>query len=98
MLILIGLIFSLSSCGGNYLFQSNPRKSPNVYSPKGPRSKSKTKRYGHSVSKKKVKRKNAVFSNKKKRFGAVVSGYKGEKDVGEKSPSGGRQSGKGRKK
>ncbi len=95
----IVLMFLASSCGdGNSLFKSESKKGPNIYSSKGPRTKSRTKKYSHSVSKKKAKRKNAVFSAKKKRYGSTVSGAKGSKEKGGKSSSGGRKSGKGRKK
>jgi len=97
MLTVACFLFLLSSCGGGSpLFKSESKKGPNIYSSKGPRSKSKTRRYGHSISKKKTKRKNDVFSSKKKRFGSTVSSAKGGK--GGKSSSGGRKSGKGRKK
>lgn len=96
MLIIVCFLFLLSSCGdGNSLFKSESKKGPNVYSPKGPRSKSRTKRYGHSISKKKSKRKNAVFSGTKKRYGSAVSGAK---EKSGKSASGGSKSRKGRKK
>jgi len=99
MLMIVCFLFLLSSCGdGNALFKSESKKGPNIYSSKGPRSKSRTKRYGHSISKKKSKRKNAIFSGKKKRYGSTVSGAKGGKEKGGKSSSGGRKSGKGRKK
>jgi hypothetical protein len=92
-------LFLLSSCGGgDSLFRSESKKGPNIYSSKGPKSKSRTKRYSHSISKKKAKRKNAVFSATKKRYGSSVSGAKGGKEKGGKSSSGGRKSGKGRKK
>ncbi len=100
MLVTVCFIFLLSSCGGGsgVLFKSESKKGPNIYSSKGPKSKSRTKRYGHSISKKKLKRKNASFSSKKKRYGAAVSGGKGGKEKGGKSSSGGRKSGRGRKK
>jgi len=101
VIVLIALCLScfISSCGGkSSLFKSESKKGPNIYSSKGPRTKSRTKRYSHSVSKKKAKRKNATFSPKKKRYGASVSGAKGGKEKGGKSSSGGRKSGKGRKK
>lgn len=98
-ILAVCFLFLLSSCGsGNSLFKSESKKGPNIYSSKGPRSKSRTKRYGHSISKKKSKRKNSVFSASKKRYGSSVSGAKGGKEKGGKSSSGGRKSGKGRKK
>lgn len=97
--LIVALMLVVSSCGdGNSLFKSESKKGPNIYSSKGTRSKSRTKRYAHSISKKKAKRKNAVFSAKKKRYGSTVSGAKGGKEKGGKSSSGGRKSGKGRKK
>ena len=99
ILVTVCFVFLLSSCGGGgSLFSSESKKGPNIYSAKGTKSKSRTKRYGHSVSKKKSKRKNATFSSKKKRYGSTVSGAKGGKEKGGKSSSGGRKSGKGRKK
>ena len=97
--LFIVCLLLLISCGeGDALFKSESKKGPNIFSSKGPRSKSRTKRYGHSISKKKSKRKNQVFSAKKKRYGSAVSGSKGGKEKGGKSSSGGRKSGKGRKK
>jgi len=101
-LFIIGLIFVflIGSCkSGSSLFTSQSKKGPNVYSSKPPRTKSRTKLYGHSVSKKKIKgKKRSVFSSRKKRYGSIVSGAKGGKDKGSKSSKGGRKSGKGRKK
>lgn len=99
MLLVVCFLFLMSSCGdGDSLFKSESKKGPNIYSSKGPRTKSRTKRYSHSISKKKAKRKNATFSPTKKRYGSSVSGAKGGKEKGGKSSSGGRKSGKGRKK
>ena len=100
ILVTVCFVFSLTSCGkgGGSLFTSESKKGPNIYSSKGTRSKSRTKRYGHSISKKKSKRKNAIFSSKKKRYGSTVGGSKGGKEKAGKSSSGGRKSGKGRKK
>jgi len=93
------LCFTASSSFGQVdAFKSKSKKGPNIYSSKGTRSKSRTKRYGHSISKKKSKRKNAIFSSKKKRYGSTVGGSKGGKEKAGKSSSGGRKSGKGRKK
>jgi len=101
-LCVIGLIFVflLSSCGGGgSLFSSESKKGPNIYSSKGPKTKSRTKLYAHSVSKKKIKgSKNQTFSSKKKKYGKTVGGSKGSKNKGAKSSEGGRKSGKGRKK
>ncbi|MBL4594848.1 MAG: hypothetical protein JKX68_13700 [Flavobacteriales bacterium] len=101
-LFIVGLIFIflLSSCGGgSALFKSQSKKGPNIYSSKPPRTKSRSKLYGHSVSKKRIKgKRGSIFSSKKKRYGSVTSGSKGGKDKGAKSSKGGRKSGKGRKK
>jgi len=101
-LFIIGLVFLFifSSCGGgSSLFKSQSKKGPNIYSSKPPRSKSRSKLYGHSVSKKKIKgKKGSLFSSKKKRYGSFTSGSSGGKDKGAKSSKGGRKSGKGRKK
>ena len=100
---IVGLIFVflLSSCGGggSSLFKSQSKKGPNIYSSKPPRTKSRSKLYGHSISKKKIKgKKGSVFSSKKKKYGSFTSGSNGGKDKGDKSSKGGRKSGKGRKK
>lgn len=77
MLITVCFLFLLSSCGeGNSLFKSESKKGPNIYSSKGSWSNSRTKSYGHSISKKKSKRENAVFSGAKKRYGSKVSRIK----------------------
>ena len=99
ILVAVCFLFLLSSCKkGAPLFKSESKKGPNIYSSKRLRTKSRTKQYGHSISKKRSKRKNSVFSSKKKRYGASVSGAKGGKEKAGKSSSGGRKSGKGRKK
>ena len=63
--LLVCLVFLLASCGGDRgvgkLFQGTPRKGPNIYSPQGPKGKSRTQRYGQSVKKKKSKRKNNLY-------------------------------------
>ena len=101
-LFIIGLIFVilLGSCGGgNSLFKSQSKKGPNIYSSKPPRTKSRSKLYGHSISRKRMKgKKGPIFSSKKKRYGSVTSGSKGGKNKEDKSSKGGRKSGKGRKK
>jgi hypothetical protein len=98
-LFIIGFVFVflLSSCGsGGPLFKSQSKKGPNIYSSKPPRTKSRNKLYGHSISKKKTKRKGSIFSTKK-RYGSFTTGS-GGKSKGDKSSKGGRKSGKGRKK
>ena len=82
-------------------FAGKSKKGPNIYSSRGPRTKSRSKLYGHSISKKKLKTKNkSVFSSSKRRYKSVNAkpgkGSKGSK--GSKSATGGRKSGKGRKK
>ncbi len=81
-------------------FSGKSKKGPNVYSPNGPGTKSKSNYYKYSTSKKKSKRgkKQAVFSSKKKRYKSTVTTPGGSKDKGAKTSSGGRKSGKGRKK
>jgi hypothetical protein len=98
---LFGLIFVVfaSSCkSSSPLFKSSSKKGPNIYSSKPPRTKSRSKLYSHSISKKKTKTKGSVFSSKKSRYKSVVSSPKGGKEKGKKESSGGRKSGKGRKK
>ena len=79
-------------------FSGKSKKGPNIYSSKPPRGKSRSKLYGHSISKKKLKRKNkSVFSSKKRKYKSVnAKPSKGDK--GAPGSSGGRKSGKGRKK
>ncbi len=92
--------FFISSCrSGSPLFKSQSKKGPNIYSSNPPMTKSRGKLYVHSISKKKIKgKKKSLFSSKKKRYKSTVSGPKGTKDKGAKESSGGRKSGKGRKK
>lgn len=93
--------FGLGSCkSGSPLFKSASKKGPNIYSSKPPLTKSRSKLYAHSISRKKIKgKKRPLFSSKKKRYKATVAGPKGSgKDKGAKESSGGRKSGKGRKK
>jgi hypothetical protein len=81
-------------------FSGKRKKGPNVESSGGPRTKSKSKLYRHSVSKKslKGKKKQPVFSSKKRRYKSATSAPKGkDKDKSRKS-SGGRKSNKGRNK
>lgn len=99
-LLIIGLIFLLHSCGGgSSLFKSQSKKGPNVYSSKPPRTKSRGKLYSHSISKKRLKKKNkSGFSSKKRRYKSVSSKAKGNKGTSAPGTKGGRKSGKGRKK
>ena len=103
--ILIGLFIICFSANESFgqkkrdAFSGKSKKGPNIYSSKAPRTKSRSKLYGHSISKKKLKRKNkSVFSSSKSRYKSVNSKPKGKGDKGAKSSSGGRKSGKGRKK
>ena len=103
--ILIGLFvlcFSANDIFGQKrkdAFSGKSKKGPNIYSSKAPRTKSRSKLYGHSVSKKKLKKKNkSVFSSSKSRYKSVNSKAKGKGNKGARSSSGGRKSGKGRKK
>ena len=79
-------------------FSGKSKKGPNIYSSKPPRGKSKSKLYGHSISKKKMRKKNkSVFSSTKRKYKSVnAKPSKGDK--GAPGSSGGRKSGKGRKK
>jgi len=89
---------STSSGGTRDAFTGKSKKGPNIYSSKGPRSKSKSKLYQHSISKKRLKKKNkSVFSSKKRRY-KFVNSKPPKDDQGAKSSKGGRKSGKGRKK
>jgi len=100
----IFLVLLVSCCfnackSGSPLFTSSSKKGPNIYSSKPPLTKSRSKLYVHSISKKRIKgKKRPIFSSKKKRYKSTVSGPKGSKDKGAKESSGGRKSGKGRKK
>jgi len=80
-------------------FSGKTKKGPNVYSSRPPRTKNRSKLYAHSISKKRLKRKNkSVFSSTKRRYKSVTSKSKGSSNQNAKSSSGGRKSGKGRKK
>ncbi len=80
-------------------FSAKSKKGPNIHSSKGPRTKSRSKLYSHSISKKKLKNKNrSVFSSKKRRYKSLNAKPKGKGDKGTKSATTGRKSGKGRKK
>ncbi len=80
-------------------FSGKSKKGPNIYSSKPPRTKSRSKLYGHSISKKKLRRKNkSVFSSTKRRYKSVNTKPKSKGDKGANPSTGGRKSGKGRKK
>ena len=113
--ILIGLFVLCSTANSSYgqfwkkksatttkkrdAFAGKSKKGPNIYSSKGPRTKSRSKLYGHSISKKKLKNKNkSVFSSKKRKYKSLNAKPKGKGDKESKSATGGRKSGKGRKK
>lgn len=87
---------STKSRGGD-AFSGKSKKGPNIRTSKSPRGKSRSKLYGHSISKKKLKNKNrSVFSSSRRRYKSVNTKAKG--DNNSKSATGGRKSGKGRKK
>jgi hypothetical protein len=104
--ILIGLFVFCASATVSFgqnkrkkdAFTSKSKKGPNIYSSKPPKGNSKSKLYGHSISKKKTrKRKSSIFSSTRKKYKtANVKSSKGSRSAG--SSSGGRKSGKGRKK
>jgi hypothetical protein len=114
--ILIGLFVLCSSANKSYgqfwkkkgqtsrkkgdAFAGKSKKGPNIYSSKPPRTKSRSKLYGHSISRKKAKNKNkSMFSSSKRRYKSTInSKSKGKGDKGAPGASGGRKSGKGRKK
>ena len=103
--ILIGFFLIFFSANDSFgqrkrdAFAGKSKKGPNIYSSKAPRTKSRSKLYGHSISKKKRKNKSkSVFSSSKSRYNSIHNKPKGNGDKGSKSSSGGRKSGKGRKK
>lgn len=113
--ILIGLFVICSTANNSYgqfwkkksatstkkrdAFAGKSKKGPNIYSSKGPRTKSRSKLYGHSISKKRLKTKNkAVFSSNKRRYKSTIKAKPNKGDKGAKGASGGRKSGKGKKK
>jgi len=97
---------SASAKAGNYeapkhrdAFSGKSKKGPNIKSSKKPRTKSKSKLYQHSISRKPVKFKNqSVFSSKKRRYKSATAKPKSSDKNSAKTSSGGRKSGKGRKK
>jgi hypothetical protein len=104
--ILIGLFILCFTANSSYgqkrkkdAFSGKSKKGPNIYSSKPPRGKSRSKLYGHSVSKKKRKKKGSPgFSSTKGRYKSTVSAKARKGDKGSSGSSGGRKSGKGRKK
>lgn len=92
---------SKSGSGGKHrdAFAGKSKKGPNIYSSKPPRTRSKSKLYAHSISKKKIKKGGgSSFSTKKRRYKMVNAKPKGKGTSAPNSSSGGRKSGKGRKK
>jgi len=89
-----------SSGGGRRdAFAGKSKKGPNIKSSKPPRTKSRSKLYAHSVSRKKIKgRSGSSFSSKKRRYKMVNAKPKGKGSSAPSGSSGGRKSGKGRKK
>lgn len=80
-------------------FSGKSKKGPNIYSSKPPRTKSKSKLYSHSVSRKKLRKKRgSSFSSKKRRYKMINAKPKGKGSSAPGGSSGGRKSGKGRKK
>lgn len=100
-----GSVSATSSSGGSGSsgtrdsFKGKNKKGPNIKSPGSPRSKSKSKLYIHSTSKKPVKLKNnSEFSSTKRRYKSATAKPKNSEKDGSSTSSGGRKSGKGRKK
>lgn len=89
-----------SSGGGRRdAFAGKSKKGPNIKSSKPPRTKSRSKLYAHSISRKKIKgRSGSSFSSKKRRYKMVNAKPKGKGSSAPSGSSGGRKSGKGRKK
>ncbi|MBI2281534.1 MAG: hypothetical protein HYU68_12730 [Bacteroidetes bacterium] len=80
-------------------FRGKNKKGPNVKSPGSPKSKSKSKLYQQSTSKKNIKLKNnSEFSSSKRRYKSATAKPKNSDKNGSQTSSGGRKSGKGRKK
>ncbi len=109
--IIIGLFVLCSTANSSYgqfwkkkggskdAFAGKSKKGPNIYSSKGPRTKSRSKLYGHSVSKKKMRKKaGSGFSASKSRYKSTVNSKAPKGGKGAPGSSGGRKSGKGRKK
>lgn len=96
-ILLLSIFFSCKS-GGDSLFTSSSKKGPNVEVDNGGGG-AKGKNYLHSTGKKKIKgKKGSVFSSSKSRYGKIVNVKSNSKDSKKGEASGGRKSGKGRKK
>jgi hypothetical protein len=104
--LLIGLLVLCSSATSSFgqnkknkdAFSGKSKKGPNVYSSKPPKGGSKGKLYNHSISKKKTrKNNNSVFSSSKRKYKSINS-KPSKGDNSAPGSSGGRKSGKGRKK
>ncbi len=96
--ILILLILFSCKSSGDALFTSSSKKGPNVEVDNGGGG-AKGKNYQHSTGKKKIKgKKGSVFSSSKSRYGKIVNVKTSGKDAKKGEASGGRKSGKGRKK
>jgi hypothetical protein len=102
--ILIGLFSICTLASSSFAqkskdaFAGKSKKGPNVYSSKPPKGSSKGKLYGHSISKKKVrKNRNSIFSSSKRKYKSV-KGKSSKGGNGAPGSSGGRKSGKARKK
>lgn len=80
-------------------FSGKSKKGPNIYSSKPPKGNSRSKMYGHSISKKKRKNKGGPgFSATKSKYKSTVNAKPSKADKSVPGSSGGRKSGKGRKK
>ncbi|MCB0403012.1 MAG: hypothetical protein KDD41_13070 [Flavobacteriales bacterium] len=91
------------SGGGKHrdAFAGKSKKGPNIYSSKPPKTKSRSKLYAHSISKKKLSKKRRQagnFNSKKSRYKIPNLKSKGDGTSSPNSSSGGRKKGKGRKK
>lgn len=104
--LLIGLFVLCASATSSFAqnkkskdaFAGKSKKGPNIYSSKPPKGSSKSKLYGHSISKKKTRKKNkSAFSSTKRKYKSTNS-KPAKGDKGAPGSSGGRKSGKGRKK
>lgn len=94
------LAIALFSCksGGDSLFTSSSKKGPNVAVDNAGGG-AKGKNYQHATGKKKVKIKgHTPFSSSKARYGKIVNVKSNNKEGKKGEASGGRKSGKGRKK
>jgi hypothetical protein len=101
ILYLLVFIIALASCksSGDPLFTSSSKKGPNIQVDNGQgNGKSKSKNYIHSTSKKKIKgKRGSPFSSSKSRYGKIIN-VKSNKQGKKGEATGGRKSGKGRKK